>query len=190
VVVEGRPFVIAVGGVPGSGKTSLARALGTALHVPVLVRDELEEGMHVTARSEDPADVRRFSGAAFEVFWSTVRDLARAGVSLVAEAAYHRDHSAAEFEATATLADLVLVWCRVDPGVALARYRARAPLRHPAHADELMADRMDHPAFDWSTYDPPPGPWPRVDVETAEPVTSPSLHSVCRRVHELRAPRR
>lgn len=160
--------MIVVGGVPGAGKTTLARRLADALHVPAIARDEIKEGMHVTARSEDPSEVRRFSAAAFETFWSTVTHLVDRGVSLVAEAALHREHAAADLERLAGRADVVLVWCEVELAVALARYRARAPERHPAHADEVFAERMSHPAFDSSTYDPPPGPWPVIVVDTAD----------------------
>jgi predicted kinase len=130
-VTEARPYVIAVGGVPGAGKTALARDLADTLHLPALVRDEIKEGMHVTARSDDPAEVRRFADASFEVFWRTVQDLARAGVSLVAEAAFHRDRAAADFAATAALADVVLVWCRVEPSPSRATGRGhRCVTRH------------------------------------------------------------
>jgi predicted kinase len=178
-VPDARPFVIAVGGIPGAGKTTLARRLADALYVPLLVRDEIKEGMHVTVRSVDPAEVRRFSDAAFRAFWSTAANLAAAGVSQVIEAAFHRDFAAAEFERLDRCADVHLVWCRVEPEVALSRYRARAPLRHPAHADDEYAVRMSHPAFDRSTYDPPPGAWPLVEVDTtgADPV--PSVAELC-----------
>ncbi len=170
-----RPFVIAVGGIPGAGKTTLARRLAAALFVPVLVRDEIKEGMHVTARSVDPAEVRRFSAAAFAAFWSTAANLTAAGVSLVIEAAFHQEHAAGEFERLAQRAHVRLVWCDVDPEVALSRYRARAPLRHPAHADDLFAERMAHPAFDRSVYEPPPGPWPLVRVDTTDDEPVPAV---------------
>jgi predicted kinase len=185
-VPNARPFVIAVGGIPGAGKTTLARRLAGALHVPALVRDEIKEGMHVTAGSDDPAEVHRFAEAAFVTFWATTRDLVRAGVSVVAEAAYHRDRAGDDLTATAGLADLTLVWCLVEPDVARARYRARAPLRHPAHADDLMAVRMDHPAFDWSIYDPPPGRWPLVTVDTTAVEPVPSVAELCGRIEEIR----
>jgi predicted kinase len=183
-VPDARPFVIAVGGIPGAGKTTLARRLADALYVPLLVRDEIKEGMHVTARSAAPADVRRFSEAAFRTFWSTAANLAASGVSQVIEAAFHRDHAAAEFERLGRCAEVRLVWCRVDPEVALSRYRARAPLRHPAHADVEYAERMAHPAFDRSTYDPPPGPWPIVEVDTTERDTVPALADLCTTLRE------
>jgi predicted kinase len=181
-----RPFVVAVGGVPGSGKTTLAEDLARALHVPVLVRDAIKEGLHVTARSDDPAEVHRFAARAFELFWATVGELSDAGVSLVAEAAFHGDFAAAEFDAVARRTDLLLVWCRVEPSVALARYRARAPWRHPAHADEESVTRMEHPTFDWSVYDPPAGPWPLVTVDTTGVEPEPSLTELCRIVDRTR----
>jgi predicted kinase len=181
-----RPFVVAVGGIPGSGKTTLARTLADALHVPVLVRDAIKEGLHVTARSDDPAEVHRFADLAFELLFDAADRLVATGVSLVVEAAFHRAQAAADFDAVARRADLMLVWCCVDPNVALARYRARAPQRHPAHADEEYAARMGHPAFDWSAYEPPAGPWPLVRVDTAGPEPSPSLADLCRIVDEAR----
>jgi predicted kinase len=174
-VTDPRPLVIAVGGAPGAGKSTLARRLGEVIHVPVLVRDELKEGMHVTARSDDPAEVHRFAEAAYSALWATARDLVRAGVSLIVEAAFHRDRCGDEFATIATRADLVLLWCRADPDVARARYRARAPLRHPAHADTLMAERMDHPTFDWSVYDPPPGSWTLIPVDTGGAAPVPAV---------------
>jgi predicted kinase len=185
-VPDSRPFVIAVGGIPGAGKTTLARRLATALYVPLLVRDEIKEGMHITAGSDDPAEVHRFAAAAFEVFWSTARDLVDAGVSLVIEAAFHREYAGAEFERLHHRADLRVVWCHAEPEVALSRYRARAPLRHPAHADERSAERMSHPAFDRTIYDPPPGPWPLLVVDTSGSEPSPALATVCATLMEGR----
>jgi predicted kinase len=187
-VPDARPFVIAVGGIPGAGKTTLARRLADALYVPLLVRDEIKEGMHVTARSVDPAEVRRFADAAFRAFWSTTANLAAAGVSQVIEAAFHRDHAGTELEQLGRCADVRLVWCCVDPEVALGRYRARAPLRHPAHADAEYAERMSHPTFDRSVYDPPAGPWPLVVVDTSERDPVPSVADVCTALRESYEP--
>jgi predicted kinase len=183
---ELHPFVVAVGGIPGAGKTTLARNLAETLHLPVLVRDTIKEGLHVTARSEDPADVHRFAGVAFDLLFAVADQLVAAGVSVVVEAAFHRTFAAARFATLTRRADLVLVWCLADHNVALARYRARAPERHPAHADEVSAARMDHPAFDWSVYDPPDGPWPLLTVDTAGPTPVPSLEELCGAIAEAR----
>lgn len=166
-----RPLVIAVGGIPGSGKTTLSRRLGDALHLPVVGRDAIKEGMHVTHASDDPAEVRRFSVAAFDVFWSSVGMLVDAEVSLVAEAAFHRDHAERELRKLADRAAVVLVWCEVDPAVATDRYADRAARgeRHPAHADERFAAEMRGSGFDWSDYEPPNGPWPIRRVDTTTP---------------------
>ncbi len=43
---------------------------------------------------------------------------------------------------------------------------------------------MAHPAFDRSTYDPPPGPWPLVEVDTNEREPVPGLADLCTTLRE------
>lgn len=171
-----RPLVVAVGGVPGSGKTTLARELADTLHVPVLVRDAIKEGLHVTHRSDDPAEVHRFAARAFDLFYASVDLLVHADVSMVIEAAFHRDFAVAEFDSLAKRVDLVAVWCSVPADLARVRYRARAERgeRHPAHADLVAADAMDRSDLDWTIYAPPPGSWPLIWVDTTG-VRSPTV---------------
>lgn len=51
---EGRPLLVVISGAPGSGKTIMARVLSERLHLPVVNRDLIKTGLHVTARSEYP----------------------------------------------------------------------------------------------------------------------------------------
>ena len=138
-----RPLVVLVSGMPGSGKTTLARTLGDALHLPVLSRDDIKTGMHVTVSSNDPAEVGRFAEDAFDVFFDVVEHLLMRGVSLVAEAAFHRDRpeQAVELQDLADVAHLAL---RLDTDTAVDRYAQRAARgeRHPAHADEQMVELL------------------------------------------------
>lgn len=92
---EDRPLLVLISGAPGSGKTTLARRLGDELHLPVVSRDLIKTGMHVTARSEDPAEIHRFAAQAFDLFFGVVEQLLRGGSSVVAEAAFHTDLSMA-----------------------------------------------------------------------------------------------
>lgn len=116
-----RPLTAAVGGIPGSGKTMLARQLGDALPLPVVCRDAIKEGLHVTHRSVDTAEVHRFSDTAFDAFFESVALLVDAGVSLVIEAAFHREYAVESLASLASRSDLVAVWCSVPTDVARTR---------------------------------------------------------------------
>ncbi len=86
-----KPYLIIITGRPGSGKSSLARALGQRLCLPVISRDELKEGyVHTFGKShaELPAETNKIVS---ELFFQTVNMLVAANVSLIAEAAFqHR----------------------------------------------------------------------------------------------------
>jgi predicted kinase len=139
-----RPVVIVISGMPGSGKTTLAHVLAASLHLPVVSRDDLKTGMHVTIESTERHEIARFGVAAFEVFYATVQLLVANGVSVIVEAAFHRDRSTAELQGLAAVADVAHIAIRIDEQTALDRYRQRAERgeRHAAHADLLNLDRL------------------------------------------------
>ncbi len=149
-----RPFVVVISGAPGSGKTTLGWELSRRLHVPFICIDDIKTGLHVTHRSDDPAEVWRFSQAAFEAFYSVATYLVGAGVSVVVEAAFHRDHSPAELTTLAQHATLIHVSLDTPAAVSLRRYRARAEsgTRHPAHNDLHFAAEMESGAKDIGVY--------------------------------------
>jgi predicted kinase len=149
-----RPFLVLISGAPGSGKTTLGWELARALHVPFVSRDAMKTGLHVTHRSEDPADVWRFAERAFDDFFEVLALLAAKEISVVAEAALHHDRAAAPIDALATVADLVHVALVTPTEVAVARYRHRADSgeRHPAHNDSAFAAEMEAGTRDLRAY--------------------------------------
>lgn len=149
-----RPFVVIISGVPGAGKTTLAWQLSRLLHVPMLSRDDIKTGLHVSAESDDPSDVWQFASRAFEVFYETAENYLRADVSIVIEAAFHAGYSEPELAALAELGNLVHLEVATPHDVSLRRYRARAEagLRHPAHNDAAFAGQMESGEKDLSVY--------------------------------------
>lgn len=75
-----RRFVV-VSGLPGSGKTTLARRLGTALDLPVIDKDEILERLFEARGARDPETRRALSRESDEVFRAEA--MASAGAILV-----------------------------------------------------------------------------------------------------------
>lgn len=137
-----RPTLIVVSGPAGSGKTTLAHAIASAVGCPAICRDEIKEGMvHATwghaaagfvARPGDELTVKTLP-----VFFGVLDLLLRAGVTTVAEAAFQDHVWRPRLEPLLDLAQLRIVHCTVDADLALRRSLRRArdnPLRR-AHAD-------------------------------------------------------
>jgi predicted kinase len=149
--------LIVVSGPPGSGKSTLARLLADALGCPLVSRDEIREGV-VHAGTPDP-DLRHTYG----VFTDTVTALTRAGVSVVAEAAF-QDHLWRPILAPLLpQVPIRVIRCRIPAATARARIDARPAAGRAAHqgtpvaADAWVPITLDVPTLTVDTadgYDP------------------------------------
>jgi hypothetical protein len=102
------PLAVLVGGAPGSGKTTLAEALGVGLDLPVLHKDSL---VHGRWRTLEQATELGTSG--IEPFYRSMELWIEAGISFVAEQTFYPEVS--EADVTGRLAPqsfLVNVHCR------------------------------------------------------------------------------
>ncbi|MFD0744893.1 AAA family ATPase [Phytohabitans flavus] len=149
-------------GPPGTGKTTLAHDLGRRLGCPVVVRDEIKQGMvlaagHHTVMAGDPFDY-----ATLDVFFRMLSVLLKAGVTVVAEAAYQDRLWRPGLTELGESAELRIIKCTARPYVAYDRIRWR--LAHDphraAHADRELLDalasgRQTLDSFEWITLDAP-----------------------------------
>lgn len=154
-----KPRLIVVTGRPGAGKTTFARALSQAAHLPVVSRDEIKEG-YVHTCGQGSANLPPETNAVVTgLFFEIVERLLKGGVSLIAEAAFQHRLWDARLTPLAAQAQIEILICRPgDDHVAHERYLRRGledPAREYFHGDPGidLARRGIQPQL--SAYDAP-----------------------------------
>ena len=174
----GRVRLVVVGGLPGTGKSTLARALGDAIGATVLRSDEVRKelaGMPVDQHARDEFGQGIYTVTATA---DTYRELVaraevalRMGETVVLDASWNEDRwrELARSAASRTYADLVELRCEVEPEVAAERIRARvAAGRDASDATPAVATAMATRADPWpSAVTIPTGGPPSVSVAEA-----------------------
>jgi predicted kinase len=60
-------LLVIVSGAPGSGKTTLARRLGAALRLPLLLKDDLKEALYESLGADDREQSRQLGRASYDL---------------------------------------------------------------------------------------------------------------------------
>ncbi|WP_238174314.1 AAA family ATPase [Kribbella kalugense] len=139
--MHSKPMLVVVSGPPGTGKTTLAHRIATAIGCPAICRDEIKEGMaHATPGfvpgPGDPLTMRTLS-----TFFDVIGLLIGRGTSVVAEAAFQDRLWNPGLSPLLARADIRIVHCTVPAEVALARITARSSSdpRRSAHEDAQIS---------------------------------------------------
>jgi predicted kinase len=127
-----RPTLVVVTGRPGSGKTTLSRAMAGAMRCPTVSRDDLKEGLLFTG-ARYGATGGDVDWRVYAAFFETIDCMLNHGVTVLAEAAFQHALWAPKLEALQNCAMVRIVVCEVSPRLAYERIVERAD-RDPARA--------------------------------------------------------
>src|SRR5580700_10359113 len=107
------PALVVVSGPMGSGKTTLAHKIASAVGCPAICRDEIKEGMVHTAPGFVAGPGDELTMRTLPVFFDVLTLLLGAGVTTVAEAAFQDRVWRPRLEPLRSLARLRIVHCVV-----------------------------------------------------------------------------
>lgn len=126
------PQLVAVGGLSGTGKSTLARAIGGALPGPcgarLLRTDSLRKAMAGKAQTErlaEPAYEPAARAEVYRVLTQRVRAALEAGASVIADATFREDPARAAIEGAAGHHDFLGLWLRAGTDTRVGRVARR-----------------------------------------------------------------
>jgi predicted kinase len=142
------PRLIVVSGRGGSGKTTLAHQLASAVGCPAICRDEIKEGMvHAHGPGFEAAPGDPLTQLTYPLFFDVVRVLLEGGVTVVAEAAFQHPAWERGLTPLLALAEIRVLRCSTSNEETHRRRRLRqaAVATRAAHADTAPAPASDDP---------------------------------------------
>jgi predicted kinase len=162
--------VIVVAGIPGSGKTTVARALARELRIPLVSKDTIKEALFDALGTGDLVWSQQLGLAAHRVMYALAADLD----SVVLESHFWRGVAEADLGSLAR--PLIQVYCRCPVDVAVERYKRRAMTadRHPGHLPDHQSDEV---IAWWASIKPEPLELdaPLIEVDTSGAVNTVEL---------------
>jgi predicted kinase len=133
------PVLVIVTGLPGAGKTTLARRLATDLRLPCIHRDGIKETLFESLGWSDREWSRRLGAASYDLLFHFLDVALAAGRSLVVEsnfsAAYHTPRFLALKERHGFEPYQILCYANGETILERFRLRASSPDRHPGHVE-------------------------------------------------------
>ena len=133
--------VILITGLPGTGKTTLARVVAARYHLPLLAKDLIKEPLLDGLSAVDATQSRHLSTLSFNIQFAIASELYAAGTSMLLEGNFRPGEHEDALRQACPAADFCQVLCRVAESERLARLARRQsdPVRHAGHRDHMLA---------------------------------------------------
>jgi predicted kinase len=150
--------LILISGLPGTGKSTLARLLAQRYALPLICKDTIKEPLFDVIGAADRAASRRLSDASFAALFALARDCLRAGSDLILEGNFRPgEHETALTAAGSNNARVAQILCVASEPVRIARLKSRATdlSRHHGHRDATFVQDPSPPPSDFLAL---PGP--------------------------------
>jgi glucokinase len=168
-------LVVLVNGLPGAGKTTLARSLSQRLRVPLFSKDTIKETHADVLGTEPPPgwSQRRWNtalgAAASETMWALLADAAGGAVL---ESCWPKDvrHFVTQGLQRAHARQPVEIWCEAPLEIARGRFEERHP-RHAIHGELLTDAEWER----WRVTARPLGIGPTFRIDTTGPVDADAI---------------
>ena len=174
MVIHG--FVV-VAGIPGSGKTTLARPLARKLQLPLLSKDTIKEALFDVLGTGDLEWSQRLGRASHRIMYAVAAESQGA----VLESHFWRGPSEPDLRGLA--APMIQVYCRCPPELAAERYRQRITSadRHPGHLHEHQTEEVTRA---WREAEPRPLDLDGVliEVDTSKPFEADAVAALAGRI--------
>ncbi|MGD0245019.1 MAG: AAA family ATPase [Streptosporangiaceae bacterium] len=167
-------LAVLVNGLPGAGKTTLARSLAAALDLPLFSKDVIKETHADMLGAASAGWPQRgwnqaLGAAASETMWVLLAD-APAGAVLESTWPAGVRHFVEQGLSRAGDPAMAEIWCDVPLETARRRFEARHP-RHPIHGELLTDDEWER----WRRTAQPLEIGPVLRVDTTGPADGPAI---------------
>ncbi|HTN75002.1 MAG TPA: AAA family ATPase, partial [Pirellulaceae bacterium] len=165
-----RPIILVVGGLSGTGKSTLAAALAETLGAELLRSDVVRKELYPVTESAAPNEgfyQPELRQRVYEELTRRAVHLQRSGMSVILDGTYSTATSVRSTHAMlpSSAGQSLFIECRCAPQIAHNRIAAR--LQTGADASDATLAVYDHQATNW---EPWPSTVPQLQVDTEQPL--------------------